>query len=114
RIIKEPGYFSAAHIYHSYLSRGRYAEQIEAWWKVFPREQMLILGSEEFFSDPAEAFAATLEFLGLPQVRLRDAPQMNRGKHPPINPDTLERLRAYFRPHNERLYELLGKNFGWG
>jgi hypothetical protein len=28
-------------------------------------------------------------------------------------PETRARLVDYFRPHNERLYELIGIDFGW-
>ena len=28
-------------------------------------------------------------------------------------PDSRARLQEYFRPHNERLYELVGVDFGW-
>ena len=28
-------------------------------------------------------------------------------------PETRARLADYFRPHNERLYELIGIDFGW-
>lgn len=30
-----------------------------------------------------------------------------------MNETTPARLVEYFRPHNERLYELLGTDFGW-
>jgi hypothetical protein len=30
-----------------------------------------------------------------------------------MDPETRQRLLDYFRPHNQRLYELLGINFGW-
>jgi len=33
--------------------------------------------------------------------------------HPPIDPYILNKLREFFRPHNERLYNMIGVNFGW-
>lgn len=33
--------------------------------------------------------------------------------HPFIDPVVIERLREYYRPFNERFYELSGINFGW-
>jgi len=33
--------------------------------------------------------------------------------HPAIDPYVLNKLRNFFRPHNDRLYEMVGINFGW-
>ena len=30
-----------------------------------------------------------------------------------MTPAVRERLQEYFEPHNRRLYELLGTDFGW-
>lgn len=113
RIRQNPEYFSPNHMYYSYLGRGHYAEQIEAWREHFPPEQMLILSSEDFFARPGDIFAETVSFLGLAPRPLRYAPQMNKGSYPPMNPATRQRLREYFHPHNLRLYELVGRDFGW-
>jgi len=39
-----------------------------------------------------------------------------RGKgrnHPSIDLNVLKKLRIFFRPHNKRLYKMVGINFGW-
>jgi len=33
--------------------------------------------------------------------------------HPSIDPYVLNKLREFFRPHNDRLYKMIGINFGW-
>jgi len=33
--------------------------------------------------------------------------------HPSIDPSVLKKLRDFFRPHNERLYNMTGIDFGW-
>jgi len=33
--------------------------------------------------------------------------------HPSVDPHVLNKLRKYFRPHNERLYNMIGINFDW-
>jgi len=33
--------------------------------------------------------------------------------HPSVDPKVLSKLREFFRPHNERLYQMIGINFGW-
>lgn len=44
---------------------GRYADQIERWFEVFPPEQFLFLRFEDLISDPDTALRTTCEFLGI-------------------------------------------------
>ena len=43
---------SHAHQHFSYLARGRYAEQLERWFTLFPREQFLVLRFEDLAREP--------------------------------------------------------------
>ncbi|MGH7963931.1 MAG: sulfotransferase domain-containing protein [Candidatus Binatia bacterium] len=99
---------------YSYLARGAYAEQLQQWLRWFPVEQILLLRSEDFNRDPATVLAHTLRFLGVPDDwRPQDYPKYNSAAYSPMAPATRNRLRAYFAPHNHRLQELTGRNFGW-
>ena len=51
----------------SYVARGRYAEQLERWLEFFPREQLLVLISEELVTEPARAMSSVARFLGIPE-----------------------------------------------
>ena len=51
----------------SYVARGRYAEQLERWLEFFPREQLLVLVSEELVTEPEEAMSSVARFLGIPE-----------------------------------------------
>jgi hypothetical protein len=114
-IEREPRRLATAfsHAHHSYLSRGRYAEQLEAWFAFYPREQFLIMNSRELFVDPAAAVARTLSFLGLPPYELESYENVTGRSKTDVDPDVRRRLYAYFAPHNRRLYELLGTDFHW-
>lgn len=48
-----------------YLRVPRYAEQLESYRAVFPREQILVIIQEEFAADTAASFAGVLRFLGV-------------------------------------------------
>jgi hypothetical protein len=37
----------------------------------------------------------------------------NNEKPPRMDPDVRKYLVEYFKPHNARLYEFLGRDFGW-
>jgi hypothetical protein len=98
----------------SYLARSRYAEQVERWLAHFPREQILFVKAEDLFGDPQQVFDNVQEFLGLPLHRAGEIARLNPGAYADsVPPETRARLNEYFRPHNERLYELTGIDFGW-
>ena len=103
---------SRAHQHFGYLARGRYAEQLERWWQVYPRGQTLVLRFEDLARDPMGALGHTLDFLGLPRVERVRLGARNARKYPPMDPTTAERLRAYFAPHEARLQALLGGRVG--
>ena len=50
---------------HSYLSRSRYLEQLDRYEALFPKEQLLILRSEDLFSNPERVWQQLLSFLEL-------------------------------------------------
>lgn len=109
----DTSYFSHAWWDHTYLARGRYAEQLERWLAVFPREQLLVLTSERLRADPSVAYARVLEHLGAEPLELPDYPPIFAREYAPMAAATRERLVTAFAPHNERLYALLGEDLGW-
>jgi Sulfotransferase domain len=113
RMVADPRYRSFAHQHHSYLARGRYAEQLERWFEHFDRDRLLVLSAEDLFEEPRNCVEEAQRFLGLEPVLPSDlSPRNNRSYSVP---DTAlrKRLQAYFEPHNQRLYRLLGRDFGW-
>ena len=110
-MLADPSYQSAAHQRYTYLARGRYAEQLEAWLEYFRREQLLILRSEDLFSEPAKTVGSVLDFLGLPRLEADHYPVHNAERYEPMNPATRERLSAYYEEPNRRLKDLFGIEF---
>ena len=81
---------------------------------IFPKEQFLILSSEDLYADPKAIVKQTLEFLDLPTRGLsKEYKTFNDGKYAKMAPETRARLVEYFKPYNARLYEYLGRDFGW-
>jgi hypothetical protein len=117
RIARDERFVSFSHQHHSYLARGLYVDQLKAWMDVFPREQFLILKSEDFYADPHHAMQQTLAFLGLGEetvsAKERSYKKFNDTKSPQMDLAMRKRLLKYFEPHNARLYEFLGRDFGW-
>jgi len=104
---------SRAHQSYSYLARGRYAEQLERWFALYPRDRILVLRFEDFVKDPLGGLNDTLAFLGLPDANSVSLEARNARRYPAMQPATMARLKDYFEPHNRRLEELLGRSMGW-
>lgn len=109
----KPGAESSIFLDRSYLRGGLYAEQLERWFAIFPRDQLLILRSEDLFADPRPVFHRVLDFLELPAWEPPRYRAINAGEYEPMDPAKRRRLTEFFRPHNQRLEELLGRSLGW-
>ncbi len=100
-----------------YLSKGLYVDQLMRWSNFFAKEQMLVLKSEDFFERTPEILKVILDFLSLPdwEPGAWEIPKkLNRGEYEQeMDPATRRWLEDYFEPHNRRLYEFLGTDFGW-
>lgn len=102
--------------HYSYRLRGHYMEQVEAWLRHYPRERLLVLISEEFYADPGREVKRVTDFLGIPPVALprsEELEKFNQFPYDGMRPETRAELAAYFRPHNARLAEFLGRDPGW-
>jgi hypothetical protein len=104
---------SFVHQHFSYFSRGIYARQLEAWFKLIPRDRFLIVSSERFFGSTADVYDAVLRFLDLPRVRRPDFAPSNARSYERPAPEQAARLREAYAPHNDRLFTLLGEDLGW-
>ncbi|HEU0303312.1 MAG TPA: sulfotransferase domain-containing protein [Gaiellaceae bacterium] len=114
RWIADPAYESPLPLFgRSYVSRGLYAEQLERWLELFPREQMLVFTSDELTAEPAETMAFVARFLGAPPVAPVSYPRENVREYEPMAAETRQHLRQVFEPHNRRLEELLGRTLPW-
>lgn len=113
RLVADPRAFSRAWWDHTYVARGRYAEQLERWLDVFPREQLLVLLSEELGEKPGETYASVLAFLGAAPHSLEGYPRVFEREYAPMRPATRAALAETFAEPNRRLEQLLGRELGW-
>jgi len=112
RALADQHYF-AEHVRFSYLLRGHYADQLERWFRHFHPERVLIVRSEDLRVDTARCYGEVLEFLGLPSWAPAEFRILHHYDSEAIDPSLRERLLEYFRPHNERLEDLLSREFAW-
>lgn len=95
------------------LAKGLYADQLLRWSKYFDKQQLLVLKSEDFFKRTPDTMGLVQEFLGLPYRELDLPPPKTGDRYEPMDLSIRQRLEAYFEPHNRKLYEYLGVDFGW-
>ncbi len=104
-----------------YLRRGHYAEQLRRYEGIFGRERLLVLDFGRLGNDRSGMLNETASFLGVgafPRELLEEfeTTRFNVGRKRDPTPEeqhTLERLRDYYRPHDEALWEWLGRRFQW-
>ena len=113
RMTRDPTYFSEAWWNHTYVARGRYAEQLERWFSVFPRDQVLVLFSNELLQQPGETYARVLEFLGVEPHELSSYPRIFSREYSEMSPATRSQLEDAFAGPNAELAGLLGQELPW-
>jgi hypothetical protein len=113
RMLRDPSYFSYAWWNYTYAARGRYAEQLERWLDAFPREQLLVLFTEELAADTAGTYRRVLDFLGVDARGLDSYPRIFEREYGGMDPATRIRLEGEFAEPNRRLEELLERELPW-
>ena len=99
---------------HSYVSRSRYLDQLNRYETLFPKHQLLILQSEQLFSNPKSIWKKILGFLELETVPLINTfPRANVGNNQSLGVSTTLRnqLRSQLKATALGVRERYG--FGW-
>ena len=107
-MLTDVGYESHAHRHQAYLTRGRYAEQIDRMGAQLGRENVHVIDSQVFFDDPVRTYRAVEEFLGLPYLGVPVFDQHNARQRAPM-PASLR--------HRSRITSLMWTSSccrGWG
>lgn len=113
RMRAEPGYQSFHHRHHSYVRRGRYAEQIAVLREAVGADRVLVVDANRFFADPFSEFAGVLDWLGLPQWRPAQIEAHNARPSDAMPDAVQQRLRRAFAEPDAALAELLGRPPSW-
>ncbi|XP_054714129.1 heparan sulfate glucosamine 3-O-sulfotransferase 3A1-like [Uloborus diversus] len=116
---------------------GQYAKHLERWMRFFPLSQIHVVSGERLVADPVQELQAVQKFLkirpligpqhfffnqskGFPCLRKSPRSEVPRclGKtkgrsHPQVATSSLQRLRDFFRPFNQKFYRMVGRDFQW-
>jgi hypothetical protein len=99
----------------SYVERGFYGEQVERLLAIFPRDQVLILRSEDLRADPAPALADVRAFLGLSPGAPVTPREVHVGRDMDYGSELTREdeafLRSIYEPDLTRLRRICGIGF---
>jgi len=98
---------------NSYKKRGLYWKQLERYFSLFDREQILVESSERFFADPKTVLAEVFEFAGMQDKDNIDFKAKNVGVRTDVAADVYKYLNDYFREPNRKLFDMLKTTFEW-
>jgi len=93
-----------------------YWKAVDYWLKCFGNDNVMVLDAGEYFTTRTSVLQRIQEFVGLPYVELPASSKAIFANPLPThvpNTECAERLRQFFKPHNERLWEVIGKTFVW-
>lgn len=107
---------------YDYLNRGKYAHQLEGYYKHFEKENLLVLNFNQFKEDVETLLNSVCDFLGIEPFSLDKLEEFkgkkyNTGKYKIEKSESdlqvIQQLKDYFVPYNEELYTLLGQRYNW-
>jgi hypothetical protein len=101
----------------SFVRRGIYSEQIGRYYRYFDKSQLLILDSNELIQNPNKTMNQVYNFLEVTDyVSYSDSYSIEhsseyKGKR--IEEKVKKRLKEFYKPYNEKLFELINKQYNW-
>ena len=103
---------SKRYIRYSYLKKGLYLEQIKRIHKLFGKEYLFIGSLEEMTNHPEDFYRRICSFLQIDDSILpEDLSAKNIGDYQVIDSEILEKLKEYYREHNQKLFAYIGQEF---
>lgn len=115
QMVTQPTYHSTSWDWYSYRARGEYLWQIQNWTNHLPRENLLILFSENLYTNTQATVDEVCSFLSLPTFEMPTTRTYNATWRTLESIPKAERdvLRRHFRPHDYQLTNYLGEELPW-
>jgi hypothetical protein len=113
RLLRDPEAVSFPYEQQSYALQSEYAASIERWLEYFPKEQLLVLRSEDLYACPQATYDRVTTFVGIEPHTLREPEPWNAAPRSALEPATRDALIARFAPSEARLRELVDPNLRW-
>ena len=136
RVVNEDG--SAVNEQEDVIHKGMYTKHLAHWLQVFPKEQFFITDSNTIFHEPVAEMKRLENFLGITHTVSSSSLYFNKtrgtycgkfasGRHcfgrdqrdrgpkliDYVNDETLDKMKEFYKTHNEELVKVIGKEFTW-
>ena len=99
----------------AYVKRGVYVEQLERYYYYFPQKQVMILNYAELLKSPKSVLEKVALFLQVDDKFDFDVIQSNVSTYEAVmSPKMRDILAFFYAPYNQKLFELIGREFDWG
>lgn len=98
------------------LQTSIYWKAVSYWMECFGRDNVLVLDVADYFLNSNRFLNQIYEFVGLPSF---ECPPFNNKVNenpiilPPPDEESMLKLSEFFKPYNEKLWTLLGREFDW-
>lgn len=106
------------------LEAGIYINQMKVLHEHFPKKQIFVIKTEEFFTKPRDIIYTLEKYLGVNHYNFTDeeirtygsSPKCQKkfGSRPSVSPELKPRLLEYFKKPNADLQAFMTKEYGWG
>jgi hypothetical protein len=99
---------------YSYKEKGIYYRQLKWLFSKFPKKNIKIIEFKEFINNTESVYDDTCSFLGIKTSRIKSFEAKNVSKiNIEFNIETRIQLKAFFEPHNKKLFKLIGTEYNW-
>lgn len=101
--------------HYAYKDNGLYFKHLTKFLKYYPKEQILVVSSEELFEHPTVEFRRIFNFL---QIEVNFIPKDLNPRNVSSNKlavdsSVIESLNTFYKDPNEELFNLVGRRFQW-
>ncbi|OQX73021.1 MAG: hypothetical protein B6D61_13015 [Bacteroidetes bacterium 4484_249] len=100
----------------SFVRRGIYVEQLKRLYDLFDKEQILIFESKELKNNKINTLNKITSFLNIDRYDYQITDLQNvdkRNYNRKIAKEEEDYLRNFYKPYNNELYKLIGREFDW-
>ena len=98
----------------NYLGHGLYVYALEKWMRIFSSEKLLVLNSKDLANNSDLVMEQVFQFLSLEKYSDIQYSEKNKGSYSSrVDENLIAKMYNFYRPHNQRLEELLGRKFNW-
>jgi Sulfotransferase domain len=98
------------------LQTGIYYKAVEQWVKRFSRENVMVLDVAEYFLERQSTLEKIQRFLDLPVVHIPEYGKKaneNPIELPPPDQKTKSTLAEFYKPYNQKLFDIINTDFDW-